>query len=113
MVSRHSALYSPLISSIAGGFLEEEGIQVSYDVLGAGQRSHVLIRDRIVDVMQSAVSSNWKPTERGGSRRCRFISLRSISAMVSFSPGGVPSRILNGPGWKARHCLRITGCSRW
>src|SRR5207244_9328495 len=29
------------------------------------ERSHILIRDGSVDVMQSAVSSNWKPMERG------------------------------------------------
>lgn len=64
MVSRHSAFYSPLISTIAAGFLEQQGIQTSYSILGPGQRSHVLIRDGVVDVMQSAVSSNWKPMER-------------------------------------------------
>lgn len=65
MVSRHSAFYSPLIAAIAGGFLEREGLEATYSVLGPGQRSHVLIRGGEVDVMQSAVSSNWKPRERG------------------------------------------------
>ena len=65
MVSRHSAFYSPLISAIAGGFLEKEGLEATYAVLPAGQRSHDLIREGVVDVMQSAVSSNWKPLERG------------------------------------------------
>jgi NitT/TauT family transport system substrate-binding protein len=60
MVSRHSAFYSPLISSIAAGFLEEEDLQASYSVLGKGDRSRV-------DIMQSAVSSNWKRMERGES----------------------------------------------
>jgi NitT/TauT family transport system substrate-binding protein len=65
MVSRHSAFYSPLISTIAAGFLEREGLQATYSILGKGQRSHVLLRDGEVDIMQSAVSSNWKPMERG------------------------------------------------
>jgi NitT/TauT family transport system substrate-binding protein len=65
IVSRHSAFYSPLISAIAGGFLERAGIPASYDVLRPGQRSQDLIRDGVADVMQSAVSSNWKPLERG------------------------------------------------
>jgi NitT/TauT family transport system substrate-binding protein len=69
MVSRHSAFYSPLISTIAGGFLENAGIAATYDVLRPGQRSHALIRDRIVDVMQSAVSSNWKLIESGEAPR--------------------------------------------
>jgi NitT/TauT family transport system substrate-binding protein len=67
MVSRHAAFYSPLISTIAAGFLKNEGLDASYSVLGPGQRSHELIRDGIVDIMQSAVSSNWKPMERGES----------------------------------------------
>jgi NitT/TauT family transport system substrate-binding protein len=67
MVSRHSAFYSPLISSIAAGFLENEGLEASYAVLSKGQRSNILISDGIVDIMQSAVSSNWKPMERGES----------------------------------------------
>ncbi len=65
MVSRHSAFYSPLICSIAAGFLEEEGLSATYSILGKGERSHVLIRNGRVDIMQSAVSSNWKAIERG------------------------------------------------
>jgi NitT/TauT family transport system substrate-binding protein len=65
MVSRHSAFYSPLILTLSAGFLEQEGLSATYSVLGPGQRSHVLIRDGVVDIMQSAVSSNWKPMERG------------------------------------------------
>ena len=67
MVSRHSAFYSPLITTIAGGFLARRGIKADYDILAPGQRSSELIRDGAVDVMQSAVSSNWKPMERGES----------------------------------------------
>ena len=65
MVSRHSAFYSPLIAAIAGGFLEREGIEATYSVLPAGARSHQLIGAGEVDVMQSAVSSNWRLIEAG------------------------------------------------
>jgi NitT/TauT family transport system substrate-binding protein len=65
MVSRHSAFYSPLIAAIAGGFLEEAGLSADYGILAPGQLSHELIRDGSVDIMQSAVSSNWRPLERG------------------------------------------------
>src|SRR5439155_16783575 len=64
MVSRHSAFYSPLIATIAAGFLKEHGLEATYSILAPGQRSQALIRDGIVDLMQSAVSSNWKPMER-------------------------------------------------
>src|SRR4051812_838647 len=63
MASRHSAFYSPLLSAIH--ILRNEGHDVPYSVLGAGQRSYALVRDAAVDIMQSAVSSNWKGRERG------------------------------------------------
>ena len=63
--SRHSAFYSPLIASITAGFLEREGIDASYRVLAAGERSQDLIREGVADIIQSAVSSNWKPMEAG------------------------------------------------
>jgi NitT/TauT family transport system substrate-binding protein len=67
MVSRHSAFYSPLISVIAAGFLEQQGLSADYSILAKGQRSSVLIREGSVDIMQSAVSSNWKPLQQGES----------------------------------------------
>jgi len=63
MASRHSAFYSPLLSCIH--LLRNQGHQVDYRVLGPGQRSYALIRDGEVDIMQSAVSSNWNARERG------------------------------------------------
>jgi NitT/TauT family transport system substrate-binding protein len=65
MVSRHSAFYSPLIATIAAGFLQQEGIDAAYSVLPPGGRSHILLRDGAVDIMQSAVSSNWRLIEAG------------------------------------------------
>ena len=67
MVSRHSVFYSPLIATIAAGFLERHGLAAEYSILAKGQRSSALIRDGSVDIMQSAVSSNWKPMEQGES----------------------------------------------
>jgi NitT/TauT family transport system substrate-binding protein len=63
MASRHSAFYSPLLSCVQ--FLRKEGHQAPYSVLAAGQRGYVLLRDGTIDVLQSAVSSNWKPREQG------------------------------------------------
>jgi NitT/TauT family transport system substrate-binding protein len=65
MVSRHSAFYSPLIATIAGGFLEDVGLRADYAVLAPGQKSHELIRGGAVHIMQSAVSSNWGPMKAG------------------------------------------------
>ena len=63
MVSRHSAFYSPLIATLAAGFLEQEAIHATYDVLPPGGRSHILIREGLADVVQSAVSTSWRLIE--------------------------------------------------
>ncbi len=64
-VSRHSAFYSPLIAVMAGGFLEQEGLRGEYSVLQPGQRSRNLLAAGEVDLMQSAVGSNFGPLEAG------------------------------------------------
>jgi NitT/TauT family transport system substrate-binding protein len=63
IASRHSAFYSPLLCAIE--FLKRDGHEATYGVLAPGQQSHALIRDGAVDIMQSAVSSNWNARERG------------------------------------------------
>jgi NitT/TauT family transport system substrate-binding protein len=65
MASRHSAFYSPLIGVMAGGFLKQEGLDADYSVLQPGQRSREMLARGAVDVMQSAVGSNWGPMEQG------------------------------------------------
>lgn len=67
IASRHSVFYSPLICTIAAGFLEKRGLSAGYGVLGKGQKTSVLIREGAADIMQSAVASNWKPMEAGES----------------------------------------------
>jgi NitT/TauT family transport system substrate-binding protein len=63
MASRHSAFYSPLLSCLS--ILRGEGHEAIYSVLQPGQRSYALLRDGEIDIMQSAVSSNWNALERG------------------------------------------------
>lgn len=63
MASRHSAFYSPLLCAVK--FLRDEGLDVPYSVLQPGQRSHSLISESAVDIMQSAVSSNWSARAEG------------------------------------------------
>ena len=65
VVSRHAAFYSPLIATIAAGFLAEEGLEASYDALRPGQTSRELLSSGAADVMQSAVGSSWGPLDRG------------------------------------------------
>jgi NitT/TauT family transport system substrate-binding protein len=65
MASRHSAFYSPLLGSIAGGFLQEEGFEPIYAPLPAGKAVAQLLTAGEIDVAQSAVSSSWGALEQG------------------------------------------------
>jgi NitT/TauT family transport system substrate-binding protein len=65
MASRHSAFYSPLLGTIAGGFLQEEGFEPTYAPLPPGKAVAQLLTAGEVDVAQSAVSSSWGPLEQG------------------------------------------------
>lgn len=63
--SRHSAFYSPLISTMAAGFLEKHGLEFTYAVLAPGETAAGLIREGKTDLMQSAPSTNWAKMEKG------------------------------------------------
>ena len=65
VVSRHSAFYSPLIAAVAGGFLEQEGIEGCY--LGVPAHGSVVrsLVAREAHVGQSAVSASWTLLEQG------------------------------------------------
>lgn len=65
LVSRHSSFYSPLIAAVTAGFLADEGLEPSYDVLPKNRTARDMIRKQEVDVVQAAVSSNWGPMENG------------------------------------------------
>lgn len=53
-VTRHSAFYSPLIMTLAGGYLRAEGLEPSYDVVTPMLTVADGIRDGTVQVAQSA-----------------------------------------------------------
>lgn len=65
VASRHSAFYSPLIATVAGGFLEQEGIEGCY--LGVPAHGNVIrsLVAREAHVAQSAVSASWPLLEQG------------------------------------------------
>ena len=64
MASRHSAFYSPLLSTVAAGFLGREGFKATYEVLSPDRDAQDLIRNGEIDVVQSAVSSSWARLEK-------------------------------------------------
>ena len=65
MASRHSAFYSPMICTIAGGFLEKEGLTGEYHVVEAGGSSGGAVVEGRMDVAQAAVSASWAPLDKG------------------------------------------------
>ena len=65
MVYRHSVFYSPLIATIAGGFLKDEGLQAEYFPKPAQRNQYEMFRQGEVDVMQAAVSTSWDPLSKG------------------------------------------------
>ena len=63
--TRFSAFYSPLIATIAGGFLKEEGFEPRYSIAPAGQSAIAGLLDGSVHVAQSAPSQGFTPLEKG------------------------------------------------
>lgn len=63
--SRFSAFYSPLIATIAGGFLEAEDLDASHSIATPAKPAIAGLLDGTVQVAQSAPSLSFAPLERG------------------------------------------------
>ena len=63
--SRFSAFYSPLLATIAGGFLAEEGFAPEHSVAPVGKSAIAGLLDGSVHVAQSALSQGFGPLEKG------------------------------------------------
>ena len=63
--TRFSAFYSPLIATIAGGFLEQEGLRAKHSVAAPGSSAIAGLVDGSVHVAQSAPSQGFGPLEQG------------------------------------------------
>ncbi|MEQ1946127.1 MAG: ABC transporter substrate-binding protein [Bryobacteraceae bacterium] len=64
MGNRVASFYSPLIATVAGGFLKAEGLDPSFRWLGTVNYAEA-IRKGSADVLQNAISSNWTASEAG------------------------------------------------
>ena len=60
-----SAFYSPLIATMAGGFLREEGLEPEWSVAPQGVGALAALADGSAHVVQSALSQGFGPLERG------------------------------------------------
>lgn len=63
--TRFSAFYSPLIATIAGGFLRDEGFEPKYSIAPPGKSAIAGLADGSVHVAQSAPSQAFGPLEQG------------------------------------------------
>ncbi len=60
-----SAFYSPLIATMAGGFLRDEGLEPEWSVSPPGSSAIAALEDGSAHVVQSALSQGFGPLERG------------------------------------------------
>jgi NitT/TauT family transport system substrate-binding protein len=63
--TRFSAFYSPLIATMAGGFLQQEGFEPRHSVSPPGKSAIAGLLDGSVHVAQSAPSQGFAPLEQG------------------------------------------------
>lgn len=65
MALRHSAFYSPLLMTMAGGFLKDEGLVHTYAVATPARSVPASLKDGSCHVAQSAVATSFAELEKG------------------------------------------------
>ena len=65
MALRHSAFYSPLLLSMAGGYLRDEGLEPAYTLATPARTLPDSLSDGTCHVAQSAVATSFATLERG------------------------------------------------
>lgn len=71
---RHSAFYSPLLLTIAGGFLQREGLTPVYDLATADNTVEAGLLSGEVHLAQSAVAASFAGLEQGRPNRIRHFA---------------------------------------
>lgn len=86
MALRHSAFYSPLLMTIAGGYLKDEGLEPSYSVASPGRSVPASIADGSCHLAQSAVATGFSGLEQGG--RSGIVHFAQINGRDGFFLAG-------------------------
>ncbi len=86
MAMRHSAFYSPLLMTIAGGFLQAEGLEPQYEVATANRPASAEIRNGNVHLSQAAVSTSFETLEQG--EFCDIVHFAQINERDGFFIAG-------------------------
>ncbi len=86
MAMRHSAFYSPLLMTMAGGFLQAEGLEPQYEVATAKKPASTEIRNGNVHLSQAAVSTSFETLEQG--EFCDIVHFAQINERDGFFIAG-------------------------
>ena len=77
-----SAFYSPLISTMTGGFLKEEGLDFEFTVSAPGITAITALDDGSADVVQSTLSQGFNTLNKGNLPKC--VHFAQINEMDGF-----------------------------
>jgi NitT/TauT family transport system substrate-binding protein len=82
MAMRHSAFYSPLLMTICGGFLKDEGLEPDYQVATPEKPAPESIRSGKIHLSQAAVATSFNTLERG--EACDIVHFAQINERDGF-----------------------------
>lgn len=88
MALRHSAFYSPLLYTIKGGFLAEQGLNANYHVATSPQHLFDSLNDGTVHLSQLAVAASFNELENG--RNPEIVHFAQINQRDGFFIAGKP-----------------------
>ncbi len=83
---RHSAFYSPLLATIAGGFLQEEGLEPVYQPATPDMSVEEALRNGEFHISQSAVATSFAALEAG--TECDIVHFAQINERDGFFIAG-------------------------
>lgn len=77
-----SAFYAPLIATMSGGFLKDEGLEPDWSVAPVGVSAIAALDDGSTHVVQSALSQNFTPLMKGETPTC--VHFAQVNEMDGF-----------------------------
>lgn len=83
---RHSAFYSPLLISISGGFLKEQGLDPCYEPQTADKTVIDRFAEGSIHLAQSAVATSFSTLEQG--KQCDLVHFAKINERDGFFIAG-------------------------
>lgn len=86
MALRHSAFYSPLLLTICGGFLQQEGLEPHYEMATADRTIPATIRSGETHLAQLVVAASFAELEQG--KHCDIVHFAQINERDGFFIAG-------------------------